>query len=256
MGVMSTYAMCVRYDGIEVDDMYCDAMTRPEPVHEFCAGRECQPRWETSSWSECSRTCGEGYQFRIVRCWKMISPGFDSSVYSDLCESADIVRPEERKFRVAFAIDFSKCQGRIAEVNAAPPSRVFPPANSKTNLIWIQQPKRRAKLAWSDRLPSLIPSKISADYRLFYCQCTARCGERSVVTRDIRCSEEERLCEANPRPPAEKNCSGAPCDRQWTVSDWGPESNCRLLPHLPLPQKRKKQAKEALANPQVSTAEP
>lgn len=42
---MSTYAMCVRYDGIEVDDTYCDAMTRPEPVHEFCAGRECQPRY-------------------------------------------------------------------------------------------------------------------------------------------------------------------------------------------------------------------
>lgn len=44
-GVMSTYAMCVRYDGIEVDDTYCDAMTRPEPIHEFCAGRECQPRY-------------------------------------------------------------------------------------------------------------------------------------------------------------------------------------------------------------------
>lgn len=42
---MSTYAMCVRYDGIEVDDTYCDAMTRPEPIHEFCAGRECQPRY-------------------------------------------------------------------------------------------------------------------------------------------------------------------------------------------------------------------
>lgn len=45
LGVMSTYAMCVRYDGIEVDDTYCDAMTRPEPIHEFCAGRECQPRY-------------------------------------------------------------------------------------------------------------------------------------------------------------------------------------------------------------------
>lgn len=42
---MSTYAMCVRYDGVEVDDSYCDALTRPEPVHEFCAGRECQPRY-------------------------------------------------------------------------------------------------------------------------------------------------------------------------------------------------------------------
>lgn len=44
-GVMSTYAMCVRYDGIEVDDSYCDALTRPEPVQEFCVGRECQPRY-------------------------------------------------------------------------------------------------------------------------------------------------------------------------------------------------------------------
>ncbi|XP_030913150.1 ADAMTS-like protein 2 [Geospiza fortis] len=166
-GVMSTYAMCVRYDGIEVDDAYCDAMTRPEPIHEFCAGRECQPRWETSSWSECSRTCGEGYQFRIVRCWKMISPGFDSSVYSDLCEAADIARPDERK---------------VCKNPACGPQ-------------WEMS-------EWSE--------------------CPARCGERSVVTRDIRCSEEEKLCDASARPLAEKNCTGPPCDRQWTVSDWGP----------------------------------
>ncbi|NXX32152.1 ATL2 protein, partial [Nicator chloris] len=179
--VMSTYAMCVRYDGIEVDDTYCDAMTRPEPIHEFCAGRECQPRWETSSWSECSRTCGEGYQFRIVRCWKMISPGFDSSVYSDLCESADIARPDERK---------------VCKNPACGPQ-------------WEMS-------EWSE--------------------CSARCGERSVVTRDIRCSEEEKLCDASARPLAEKNCTGPPCDRQWTVSDWGPCSGgCgqgRMIRHV------------------------
>lgn len=166
-GVMSAYAMCVRYDGVEVDDSYCDALTRPEPVHEFCAGRECQPRWETSSWSECSRTCGEGHQFRIVRCWKMLSPGFDSSVYSDLCEATEAVRPEERK----------TCR------------------NPACGPQWEMS-------EWSE--------------------CTAKCGERSVVTRDIRCSEDERLCDPNTRPVGEKNCTGPPCDRQWTVSDWGP----------------------------------
>ncbi|XP_042642878.1 ADAMTS-like protein 2 isoform X5 [Tyto alba] len=124
-------------------------------------------RWETSSWSECSRTCGEGYQFRIVRCWKMISPGFDSSVYSDLCESADITRPDERK---------------VCKNPACGPQ-------------WEMS-------EWSE--------------------CSARCGERSVVTRDIRCSEDEKLCDASARPLAEKNCTGPPCDRQWTVSDWGP----------------------------------
>ncbi|XP_054376826.2 ADAMTS-like protein 2 isoform X3 [Pongo abelii] len=132
-GVMSTYAMCVRYDGVEVDDSYCDALTRPEPVHEFCAGRECQP----------------------------------SSVYSDLCEAAEAVRPEERK----------TCR------------------NPACGPQWEMS-------EWSE--------------------CTAKCGERSVVTRDIRCSEDEKLCDPNTRPVGEKNCTGPPCDRQWTVSDWGP----------------------------------
>ncbi|XP_019366308.1 PREDICTED: ADAMTS-like protein 2 isoform X4 [Gavialis gangeticus] len=138
-------------------------------------------RWETSSWSECSRTCGEGYQFRIVRCWKMISPGFDSSVYSDLCESADITRPDERK---------------ICKNPACGPQ-------------WEMS-------EWSE--------------------CLARCGERSVVTRDIRCSEDEKLCDATTKPLAEKNCTGPPCDRQWTVSDWGPCSgSCgqgRMIRHV------------------------
>lgn len=58
---------------------------------------DCSWRWETSRWSECSRTCGEGYQYRTVRCWKMLAPGFDSSVYDDLCESAGLARPMERK---------------------------------------------------------------------------------------------------------------------------------------------------------------
>ncbi|KAF6326881.1 ADAMTS like 2 [Rhinolophus ferrumequinum] len=146
-GVMSTYAMCVRYDGIEVDDSYCDALTRPEPVQEFCAGRECQP----------------------------------SSVYSDLCEAAEAVRPEERK----------TCR------------------NPACGPQWEMS-------EWSE--------------------CTAKCGERSVVTRDIRCSEDEKLCDPNTRPVGEKDCTGPPCDRQWTVSDWGPCSgSCgqgRMIRHV------------------------
>uniref|UniRef100_W5L4A5 ADAMTS like 2 n=1 Tax=Astyanax mexicanus TaxID=7994 RepID=W5L4A5_ASTMX len=166
-GVTKSLAMCVRYDGAEVDDTYCDALTRPEPVHDFCIGRECQPRWEASSWSECSRTCGEGFQFRLVRCWKMLAPGLDSSVYSDLCTDAELERPPERRLCKS-----PTCgpQWEVAE--------------------WLE--------------------------------CPAKCGRRSLVTREVRCSEEIKSCDEATRPASVKNCTGPPCERQWTVSDWGP----------------------------------
>ncbi|XP_063795879.1 ADAMTS-like protein 2 [Pseudophryne corroboree] len=96
-GISSTYALCIRYDGREVDESYCDPMTRPEPTQEFCSGRECMPRWESSGWSECSRSCGQGVQVRSVRCWKMLAPGLDSSVYDEQCEGAQLPRPPQRK---------------------------------------------------------------------------------------------------------------------------------------------------------------
>ncbi|XP_078406383.1 tetratricopeptide repeat domain 16 [Cetorhinus maximus] len=199
-GVSTSYALCVRYDGIEVDDSYCDSVTRPEPVREFCIGRECQPRWETSSWSECSRTCGEGHQFRIVRCWKIISAGFDSSVYNEMCESADLSRPSERK----------TCK------------------NPACGPQWEMS-------EWSE--------------------CTAKCAERVTVTREVRCSKEEWLCDEKTKPPSQKDCVGPPCDRQWTVSDWGPCSGpCgqgRMIRHVYCKNSEGRVMPESQCNPQL-----
>uniref|UniRef100_A0A3Q3XRL8 PLAC domain-containing protein n=1 Tax=Mola mola TaxID=94237 RepID=A0A3Q3XRL8_MOLML len=166
-GITTSYALCVRYDGTEVDDSYCDSVTRPEPTHEFCTGKECPPRWETSGWSECSRTCGEGVQYRTVRCWKMLSPGLDSSVYDSLCLSHDIHKPANRKV----------CQGQ----SCGPQWEVS---------------------EWSE--------------------CSARCWSRGVRTREVRCSMEIRLCNKSSQPIENQECEGPPCDRRWTVSDWGP----------------------------------
>ncbi|XP_072854273.2 ADAMTS-like protein 2 isoform X2 [Pogona vitticeps] len=166
-GISTSYAMCVRYDGVEVEETHCDALTRPEPTHEFCAGRDCQPRWETSRWSECSRTCSEGYQYRTVRCWKMLAPGFDSSVYDDMCESAGLSRPMERK----------SCK------------------NKACGPQWELS-------EWSE--------------------CSARCGGPGILKREVRCSVEPSLCSELVKPVSERECTGPPCDRHWTVSDWGP----------------------------------
>ncbi|KAK0156495.1 ADAMTS-like protein 2 [Merluccius polli] len=167
IGVSRALAMCVRYDGTEVDDVYCDALTRPQPVHDFCIARECQPRWEASTWSECSRTCGEGFQFRLVRCWRMLSPGLDSSVYSDLCTLAELERPPDRR---ACKSPTCGAQWEVAE--------------------------------WAE--------------------CPAKCGRRAQVNREVRCSDEDKLCDLATKPPQTKNCTGPPCERQWTMSEWGP----------------------------------
>ncbi|XP_053362788.1 ADAMTS-like protein 2 isoform X2 [Clarias gariepinus] len=166
-GITTAYALCVRYDGSEVDESYCGALTRPEPTYEFCTGRECLPRWETSRWSECSRTCGEGFQFRTVRCWKMMAPGFDSSVYDDLCHGAELHKPMSRK---------------------------------------------------SCRTKSCGPQWEVSDWS----ECSARCGRRGVRSREVRCSMDTRMCNESTRPPNQRECDGPPCDRRWTVSDWGP----------------------------------
>lgn len=54
------------------------------------------------------------------------------------------------------------------------------------------------------------------------CQCSARCGSRGVRTRDVRCSVERKLCNETSRPIESQECDGPPCDRRWSVSDWGP----------------------------------
>ncbi|XP_014671520.1 PREDICTED: ADAMTS-like protein 2 [Priapulus caudatus] len=57
--------------------------------------------WVTGLWSQCSRTCGDGEQYRSLRCWRMLAPGFDSTVHAELCG-------EERP-RTVRACSLAKC---------------------------------------------------------------------------------------------------------------------------------------------------
>lgn len=53
------------------------------------------------------------------------------------------------------------------------------------------------------------------------------------MKRAVRCSVEAALCDESQKPSSEKECTGPPCDRRWTASDWGPVSAERLLLHAP-----------------------
>ncbi|ETE64716.1 ADAMTS-like protein 2, partial [Ophiophagus hannah] len=221
-GISTSYAMCVRYDGVEVEETYCDALTRPEPTHEFCAGRECQPRWETSQWSECSRTCGEGYQYRIVRCWKMLAPGFDSSVYDDMCESAGLTRPMERKSCKNKVCgpqwelsEWSECSARCGsqgtmrrEVRCSVEPKLCNQSTKPVNEKECLGPPCDRHWAASDWGP-----------------CSGLCGEgrmnRLVTCRNVEGKLiSESQCNPNTKPLAIYPCGDKNCPAHWVEQEW------------------------------------
>ncbi|XP_029139035.1 ADAMTS-like protein 2 [Protobothrops mucrosquamatus] len=221
-GISTSYAMCVRYDGVEVEETYCDALTRPEPTHEFCAGRECQPRWETSQWSECSRTCGEGYQYRIVRCWKMLAPGFDSSVYDDMCESAGLTRPMERKSCKNKVCgpqwelsEWSECSARCGsqgtmrrEVRCSVKPKLCNQSTKPVNEKECLGPPCDRHWAVSDWGP-----------------CSGLCGEgrmnRLVTCRNVEGKLiSESQCNPNTKPLAIYPCGDKNCPAHWVEQEW------------------------------------
>uniref|UniRef100_A0A670HZB6 PLAC domain-containing protein n=1 Tax=Podarcis muralis TaxID=64176 RepID=A0A670HZB6_PODMU len=221
-GISSSYAMCVRYDGVEVEEAYCDALTRPEPTHEFCTGRDCQPRWETSRWSECSRTCSEGYQYRTVRCWKMLAPGFDSSVYDDMCESAGLARPMERKSCKNKACgpqwelsEWSECSARCGG-----------PGTMKREVRCSVEPNlcSESLRPVGERECSGPPCDwhwTASDWG----PCSGLCGE-GRMSRFVTCRNLEgkvisdSLCNPNTKPLAIYPCGDKNCPAHWVKQEW------------------------------------
>uniref|UniRef100_A0A8C6ZMH5 ADAMTS-like protein 2 n=1 Tax=Nothoprocta perdicaria TaxID=30464 RepID=A0A8C6ZMH5_NOTPE len=222
-GISASYAMCVRYDGVEVDETYCDALMRPEPTHEFCTGRDCQPRrWETSRWSECSRTCGEGYQYRTVRCWKMLAPGFDSSVYDDLCESAGLARPMERKACKNTACgpqwelsEWSECSARCGTQGMM---KREVRCSVEAPICDESQKPRSEKVCTG---PPCDRRWIASDWG----PCSGSCGE-GRMSRFIACRNHDgkviadSQCDPAAKPLAIHPCGDKNCPAHWVEQEW------------------------------------
>ncbi|XP_067331422.1 ADAMTS-like protein 2 isoform X2 [Channa argus] len=221
-GITTNYALCVRYDGTEVDDSYCDSLKRPEPTYEFCIGKECPPRWETSGWSECSRTCGEGVQYRTVRCWKMLSPGLDSSVYDSLCLSQDLHKPATRKVCQGQSCgpqwevsEWSECSARCGsrgvrtrKVRCSMEMRLCNKSSQPIESQECEGPLCDRRWTVSDWGP-----------------CSGVCGEGRMV-RAVTCRSSsgvvtsEEQCDQLLQPLAIYPCGERDCAPHWVEQEW------------------------------------
>ncbi|XP_042157375.1 A disintegrin and metalloproteinase with thrombospondin motifs 20-like isoform X2 [Oncorhynchus tshawytscha] len=71
-GMRNRKVLCVGAGLTPVQDALCDPSSCPA-LRQPCSGAACHYMWMTGEWSQCSTSCGVGYQQRIVSCSVMPS---------------------------------------------------------------------------------------------------------------------------------------------------------------------------------------
>ncbi|XP_061825570.2 A disintegrin and metalloproteinase with thrombospondin motifs 20 [Nerophis lumbriciformis] len=93
-GVRSREVDCMEPGMTAVQTDYCEPSLKP-PTHQPCQEEPCRFLWATGEWSQCSASCGVGYQQRVVSCSKIPSSRA-SHLYSAQSLAAAIHCPDPR----------------------------------------------------------------------------------------------------------------------------------------------------------------
>uniref|UniRef100_A0A8C6WWM1 ADAM metallopeptidase with thrombospondin type 1 motif 20 n=1 Tax=Neogobius melanostomus TaxID=47308 RepID=A0A8C6WWM1_9GOBI len=94
-GVRSRKVRCLGPGSAEVSDDYCERASQPS-TQEQCISAPCQYVWSTGEWSQCSTSCGTGYQQRFVSCSVVPSSQSRRSYGSPLSDGISTLCSEPR----------------------------------------------------------------------------------------------------------------------------------------------------------------
>ncbi|XP_077986556.1 ADAMTS-like protein 2 [Glandiceps talaboti] len=227
-GLSVTYARCFRNTGESARESDCDPATRPEPrLERTCGGKPCEARWMASKWSRCSVTCGQGLQYRAVRCWRMMAEGLDSSVANSQCDSGE--KPETTRQcqspecgALWQTSDWGQCSRKCGGGYRTREVRCSVPGS--TSCKREDKPNYRQRC---NEVPCQTQWAVSP-----WSQCTEPC---TIISRALYCvdlkgdSMELDACDPSKEIPHTVELCGDNCDPTWVPHDWDAcTSNCGI----------------------------
>uniref|UniRef100_A0AAQ5YK27 ADAM metallopeptidase with thrombospondin type 1 motif, 18 n=1 Tax=Amphiprion ocellaris TaxID=80972 RepID=A0AAQ5YK27_AMPOC len=84
-GRISTKAICLQDQKVQVNSSMCTPLTRPTLGSHLCNTQPCPAYWATGDWGPCSRSCGGGQQTRMLRCLRKVTYQREEVVADSLC---------------------------------------------------------------------------------------------------------------------------------------------------------------------------
>uniref|UniRef100_A0A3P8S3Z0 ADAM metallopeptidase with thrombospondin type 1 motif 18 n=1 Tax=Amphiprion percula TaxID=161767 RepID=A0A3P8S3Z0_AMPPE len=84
-GRISTKAICLQDQKVQVNSSMCTPLTRPTLGSHLCNTQPCPAYWATGDWGPCSRSCGGGQQTRMLRCLRKVTYQREEVVADSFC---------------------------------------------------------------------------------------------------------------------------------------------------------------------------
>ncbi|XP_067873835.1 ADAMTS-like protein 3 isoform X3 [Heterodontus francisci] len=94
-GVQHRKLLCLKTNGIEVNESVCYELPKPPLVTELCNTQDCPARWVTTTVSECSVSCGKGVHKQRVTCEQLTANGTIRMLSPMFCAEEAEQPPEE-----------------------------------------------------------------------------------------------------------------------------------------------------------------
>lgn len=235
LGARVRRPQCVMANGQEVSESLCNHLQKPLAGYQPCNLQDCPSRWFTSTWSQCSVSCGEGFRSRQVTCKRTRANGTVQVMSPRACALKDKPlgrRPCASHPCVQGAIEpGSQCPGRCLghAVRMQQPHVICQLHNSSDSDC---DDRRRPSLKRNCSSEACDTCWRTGPWR----PCTAACG-RGFQSRKVDCVHTrsckpvaERRCVSRRKPTSWRHCLGPSCDRDCTDTT----HYCTFVKHLHL----------------------